>query len=327
MRAVQRGFTLIELLVVIAIIAVLIALLLPAVQAAREAARRAACVNNLKQMGIALHNYHDQVLAFPPGYIAAAPFLDGETDTAPGWSWASMILPQLEQSSLYSSLNLNLPVQHPANTTGTRVTLSGYLCPSDAAAVGPYPVYDGIGDVVAVVAPSSYAACAGDDASDVALGLANNGIGRGLFFRDSAIRIAAITDGTSQTVMLIERAWGITEGTWTGAIAGGFVTRGPFNPTPIWANATYLAPCLVLAHCNQLNSNSDADSGLDDGSSFHPGGANVLFADGSVHFVKSILRSVIGVNANGSTQYTPASLVWQALGTRAGGEIVSADSY
>ncbi len=327
MRAVREGFTLIELLVVIAIIAVLIALLLPAVQAAREAARRAACVNNLKQMGIALHNYHDEVLAFPPGYIAASRFIDGETDTAPGWSWASMILPALDQAPLYAALNVLLPVQALANTTGTSVLLSTYLCPSDSAATAPFTVYDGLGDPIAIVAPSSYAGGVGDDPSDVALGLNNNGIGRGLFFRDSAIRIAAITDGTSQTVMILERAWGVTEGTWTGAIAGGMVTRGPFNPTPISANPTYLAPCLVLAHCNQLNSNSDADSGLDDGSSFHPGGANILFADGSVHFIKSIPRSVVGINPNGTTQYTPASMIWQALGTRAGGEVVSADSY
>ncbi len=98
MIKVRRGFTLIELLVVIAIIAVLIALLLPAVQAAREAARRSQCVNNMKQMGLALHNYHDAMSVFPPGYIAAGPYSDGETDVSPGWSWASMILPQLDQS-------------------------------------------------------------------------------------------------------------------------------------------------------------------------------------------------------------------------------------
>ena len=108
-RLLRAGFTLIELLVVIAIIAVLIALLLPAVQSAREAARRAQCTNNLKQMGLALQNYHDAVLAFPSGYIAAIRFIDGETDTAPGWSWASMILPQLDQGPLYSAINVYLP--------------------------------------------------------------------------------------------------------------------------------------------------------------------------------------------------------------------------
>ena len=92
-----RGFTLIELLVVVAIIAILIALLLPAVQSAREAARRAHCINNLKQMGLALNNYHDTALAFPSGYLAAGQFRDGETDTSPGWGWAALILPQIEQ--------------------------------------------------------------------------------------------------------------------------------------------------------------------------------------------------------------------------------------
>ncbi len=126
--------------------------------------------------------------------------------------------------------------------------------------------------------------------------------------------------------MLLERAWGDSEGTWTGAIAGGYILRGPLNPCPGSATATYLAPCLVQAHCHMINTNSDSDSGLDDPSSFHPGGANVLFGDGSVHFFKSI-TSDAGVNPDGSTRYTPSSLVFQALGTRAGGEVVSSDSY
>jgi prepilin-type N-terminal cleavage/methylation domain-containing protein/prepilin-type processing-associated H-X9-DG protein len=326
MREVRRGFTLIELLVVIAIIAVLIALLLPAVQSAREAARRTQCVNNLKQMGIALHNYHDAVLAFPPGYITASRFLDGETDTSPGWSWASMILPQLDQSPLYSSINIWLPVQSPANTTSVQTSLSEFLCPSDQLPGPTFPVTDGFGNTVATVAPSSYAANTGNDAADVALGLNNDGLGNGLFFRNSAIRIAAITDGTSQTVMLQERAWGDSEGTWTGAVPGGLIIRGPFNPCPGNGAANYLAPCLVLLHCHLLNTNSDFDGGLDDPSSFHPGGANALFADGSVHFIKNVLSDA-GVNPDGSTRYTPSSLTVQALGTRGGGELISSDSF
>ncbi len=323
----RRGFTLIELLVVISVIGVLIALLLPAVQAAREAARRAQCINNLKQMGLALTNYHDTALAFPPGYLAASRFIDGETDTAPGWGWASMILPQLEQGALYSAINTWLPVQAPANTTATRTLVRAFLCPSDQPPPsGTFPVGDGLGNTVATVTASSYAASTGDDASDVALGLNNDGLGRGPFFRNSAIRIADITDGTSQTVMIVERAWGITEGTWTGAIAGGVVLRGPFNPCPGSASATYLAPCLVLAHCHMLNTNADSDSGLDDPSSFHPGGANILFGDGSVRFLRSITNDM-GVNPDGSTRYTPSSLVFQALGTRAGGETVSSDAF
>jgi prepilin-type processing-associated H-X9-DG protein len=133
-----------------------------------------------------------------------------------------------------------------------------------------------------------------------------------------------MTDGTSQTVLLVERAWGDTEGTWVGAIPNGIVQQGPFNPCPGFA--TYLAPCLTLAHCHLLNTNADTDGGLDDPSSFHPGGSNLLFGDGSVHFYRNILGDA-GVNADGSTRYTPSSLIFQALGTRAGGEVVSSDSY
>jgi prepilin-type N-terminal cleavage/methylation domain-containing protein/prepilin-type processing-associated H-X9-DG protein len=325
-REIRRGFTLIELLVVIAIIAVLIALLLPAVQSAREASRRVSCVNNLKQLGLAIHNYLDSAQVLPPGYIAASPFKDGENDTAPGWSWASMLLPQFDQAPLYGSANFSLAVHSPANTTTVSTSLSGFLCPSDQIQGPTFPVTDGFGNTVATVAPSSYAACTGDDPSDTVFGFDNLGNGRGLFFRNSSIRIAGITDGTSQTVMLEERAWGCAEGTWTGAIAGGYILRGPFNPSPGSSDATCQAPCLVLAHCHMINTNADSDSGLDDASSFHPDGANMLFADGSVHFLRSVPNDA-GVNSDGSTRYTPSGLIFQALGTRSLGEIISSDSY
>src|SRR5574338_477374 len=111
----RRAFTLIELLVVIAIIGVLIALLLPAVQAAREAARRASCLNNLKQIGLAMHNYQDAVGAFPPGYLSlTVNDQPNGAELGPGWSWGAFILPQMEQAAVYNAINFSLPIAHPA---------------------------------------------------------------------------------------------------------------------------------------------------------------------------------------------------------------------
>ena len=284
----RPGFTLIELLVVIAIIGVLIGLLLPAVQAAREAARRSQCVNNLKQMGLALANYHDSLGALPSGYVTTNRYVDGESDVSPGWSWAAMILPRIEQPALFSSINFTGAIAAPANTTASQTIIAAYLCPSDQLPIGTFPVTDGAGTTLATVAPGSYASCAGSDAADVATGLNNDGLGNGAFYRNSAIRFSSIIDGLSQTVFILERGWGNTEGTWVGAINGGVVVRGPQNPCPGSPFTNYLAPALVQAHCHLLNTDADADAGLDDPSSFHPGGANVLFGDGSVHFLKNV---------------------------------------
>jgi prepilin-type N-terminal cleavage/methylation domain-containing protein/prepilin-type processing-associated H-X9-DG protein len=310
-RPTRSAFTLIELLVVIAIIAILIGLLLPAVQKVREAAARIKCQNNLKQIGLALHNYHDANQTLPPGYNATMPYADGATDTAPGWGWAAYILPHLEQDNLFRQINLNLPLEA---SPAIQMVLKGYLCPSDTPPPGAFPVPDAFGATVASAAPSSYAACIGGDETEV-----TDLTGLGVFYRNSRTRLTDITDGTSNTVMVGERAWVNAKAIWAGAMNKAVVVRGPFNPCPGGAGGSEPAPGLVLAHGHLNNATSDTDGGLDDFSSRHTGGSNFLFGDGSVRF----LRSVSADNADGS--YTRDGLILQALCTRANGEVVPSD--
>jgi prepilin-type N-terminal cleavage/methylation domain-containing protein/prepilin-type processing-associated H-X9-DG protein len=305
----RRGFTLIELLVVIAIIGVLIGLLLPAVQKVREAAARVKCTNNLKQMGLALHNYQAARGYFPPGYTSNFPYVNGESDMAPGWGWATYILPYMEQDNLYRQLDLTQPVQSYASI---QTTIPMYLCPSDLVPDAGVQVLDQFSTLICLAGPSSYAACCGGDESDV-----SDPTGLGVFYRNSRTKITDILDGTSQTFMIGERALGNSLGIWAGAINNGTIQRGPINKNP--GTSTGTAPCLVLSHCHLVNTQGDADGGLDDFSSQHPGGANVLFADGSVHFI----RNVPSDNPDGS--YTADSIILQALGTRAHGEVVPGD--
>ena len=321
----RGGFTLIELLVVISIIGVLIGLLLPAVQAAREAARRVQCVNNLKQVGLALQNYHDSLGAFPMGYAARGRFVDGQTDTVPGWGWATMILPQLEQRTVFDAVNFSLAVESPQNTTVIQTSITAYLCPSDVTS-GQFAVLDPLGTVLATMTPSSYAACVGNDLTDSTTGLNNDGRGNGVMFRNSAIRLADITDGSSQTILVGERAWANANGVWAGVVTNGTTRRGSMNRCPSTGEPFYPAATLVQAHGNVLNTDTDTDGGLDDFSSLHPGGANFVFADGSVRFLKSVLRNS-GRSSTGATVYSPASLLLQALTTRNGNEIISSDAY
>src|SRR4051794_23438608 len=125
----SSGFTPVELHVVIAIIAALIGLLLPAVQKVREAANRTSCSSNLKQIGLALHHYHDTAKAFPPGY--ASNFDGAGNDTGPGWGWASLLLPQMEQPALYGTIQFSQPIEAPANSAARVTFLKSYACPSD----------------------------------------------------------------------------------------------------------------------------------------------------------------------------------------------------
>lgn len=311
-RTVRCAFTLIELLVVIAIIAILIGLLLPAVQKVRESAARSQCVNNLKQMGLALHNYHDTNQTLPPGYWATMPYVDGATDTAPGWGWGAFLLPFIEQDNAYRQLSLTEPVQ---SSPAIQTMMKMYLCPSDPTPPGPFPVTDGFGNTLCSAAPASYAACCGSDASDTT---ADTGLG--VFYRNSQVRLTDITDGTSQTILIGERAWSNAKGIWAGAVPNGVIQRGPNNPCqPNVPGAWYPAATLVLAHAHGNNPLVDGDgsAGMDDFSSKHTGGSNFLLADGSVHFIFSMPSD----NPDGS--YPPLDLVFQAAGTRANGEVVN----
>jgi prepilin-type N-terminal cleavage/methylation domain-containing protein/prepilin-type processing-associated H-X9-DG protein len=290
----RKGFTLIELLVVIAIIAILIGLLLPAVQKVREAAARTQCQNNLKQLGLACHAYHDAVKVLPPGYTATAAY----PSTSPGWGWAAYLLPYLEQGPLYRQINFNLPVESQA---AIQTMLPVFLCPSDAPPASAFAVTDATFTTLCLAAPSSYAATCGSDASEV-----DDPTGNGIFYRNSKTRLTDIKDGTSNTTMIGDRAWADTQGIWAGAPNGAVTRPGATNP---WTTATGPAQALVLVHNNWINITTDADGGLDDFSSKHPGGANFLFADGSVRFIRSI-------NVDG-----PDRLAFWAMGTRAAGDM------
>jgi prepilin-type N-terminal cleavage/methylation domain-containing protein/prepilin-type processing-associated H-X9-DG protein len=301
-RTSRFGFTLIELLVVIAIIAILIALLVPAVQKVREAAARVQCVNNLKQIGLAMHDYHGAMKAFPPGYYSTQTYVDGSTDTSPGWGWATYILPYLDQGTLYQQFDLTQPVQ---NFAGIQTMLPVYLCPSDITGTGAFAVTDKNWNTVCLAAPTSYAGCCGANVKTT------DATGNGILYRNSAVTFNQITDGTSNTVLVEERAFANVMGTWAGAINNGICNQGAYNPDAVPGKLGQGAGDLVLVHAGTINNASGRN--LDDCTSRHPGGANFLMADGAVHFFRS-------VQSKSSDQ-----AILNAMGTSAGGETVPGD--
>lgn len=304
----QSGFTLIELLVVIAIIAVLISLLLPAVQQAREAARRARCRSNLKQIGLALHNYHDVHMMFPPGWVGAtlSPYQQhtGMEDPAVptsfrnGFSWATFILPMLDQDTLYASLDFSRQVNGGSgNQAVIKTFLDVYTCPSDSIP-NTFLLNDGVSDVE--LATTNYAAVFGTrELEECEINGAPGHVtagqqctSDGMFFHNSAIKIGGVTDGTSNTIMVGERTTFAEPGeddfygAWAGIITGTEEAAARFMGI-----ADHVPNELV--HPEDFASN-------------HPGGAHFVLGDGSVHFMSENMDEG----------------VFQSLATRTGGEIV-----
>jgi prepilin-type N-terminal cleavage/methylation domain-containing protein/prepilin-type processing-associated H-X9-DG protein len=308
------AFTLVELLIVVALLGVLVGLLVPAMQKAREAANRNTCQNNLRQIAAALHNYHDEQGAFPAGYIASGPYVDGATDTSPGWGWGAMILPYVELGRVYEALNLSLPIEAPENARAVKTVLSVYRCPSDVWPTDTFPINDGLGNTLATVAPSSYAGCVGNDESEV-----TDSAGNGVLFRNSSVRMTDVTDGTSTTILVGERAWSQSCGTWAGAVNTGVIQRGMMNSNPGNPLGSMPAPVLVLVHAHLNNTQGDTDGGLDDYSSMHDNGSYMAFVDGSVRFVRTISHD----NPDGT--YTGEGVIFQGMATRARGEIIPGD--
>ena len=205
MRRLRRGFTLVELLVVIAIIGILIALLLPAVQAAREAGRRTQCSNNIKQLGLALLNYHDVWHFFPPS-SKWVNYGDTNTSDTPNLSenWVIMALPFIEGTNLHDQFNLTKYISDPANAYARSQTLEVMLCPTDAYNTVPFDgsAY-GLG---ANWARGNYAANASLDFQESAFNSWNNPLYRGVMGPNISIGIKKISDGTTKTILLGEFA-------------------------------------------------------------------------------------------------------------------------
>ncbi|MGO9470142.1 MAG: DUF1559 domain-containing protein [Isosphaeraceae bacterium] len=364
-RVKHSGFTLIELLVVIAIIAVLIALLLPAVQSAREAARRAQCINNLKQLGLAMHNYLSSQSTFPQGIQWQANYHSGGCWTS-GSCLASLTM-FLEQVPVFNATNFSVNMYNEPNTTISAIGISSLWCPSDPVVANAYTYPAGsLGTLQGVVLPmryTSYGANAGeffilDTTSSVfppagcqvtgADGAPGEQAMNGIVYYLSHVTLQMITDGTSNTFLFGERAHGKFP---TGEVnCWNWWTSGNYGDTMFMTlygiNTWNKAPFNVLkgGQCVMWTGPDEFVSSL---GSFHPGGANVGFCDGSVKFLKDSISSwqinpatlgsgdppgclPVGVSRPSQVYVIPIGTqvgVLQQLSTRSNGEVVSSDQY
>ncbi|MBN1395571.1 MAG: DUF1559 domain-containing protein [Pirellulales bacterium] len=299
------GFTLVELLVVITIIGILIALLLPAVQAAREAARRMSCGNNIKQIGLGLHMYHDTFDMLPAGWrgydTGGEPFWFGY----PGWAWSASILPYMEQTSLYKSqIRFDLPITDPENDLVRVARIGIFRCPSDEndndafeltggePSVGPvdFPVVLATGNYIGVFGTVDFHNVCDTDAADF-----NGCRGDGVFYLNEQVRFGDIRDGLSQTLIVGERSSKLAPSTWVGVVTG-----GQHGVARVVGVAAY-----------PPNSEEEAEHYFHNFSSYHPAGTHFLSGDGSVRLMPE------SIDAG----------VYKALCTRDGGEIIPGNEY
>jgi prepilin-type processing-associated H-X9-DG protein len=288
---------LIELLVVIAIIAVLIGLLLPAVQKVREAASRMACKNHLKQIALAMHNYESRNGSFPPGYIANAGDSDG---TGPGWGWAAFLLPDLEQETVHRLIDFSRPITDSRHLAVRTANVPFLRCPSDPRQ-DPLQLneFTHPGALTSNLARSNYVACygntpfLGEHARVPSQHLLVDGIsGRGMFYRNSRIRPADVTDGLSTTFMIGERSAARSFSTWVGVIPGA-AWRSANDTLNYGGIPSNLATSLVLGHACRDHPPSAEAGVAEDFSSGHINGINIAFADGSVHSISATVNMAV----------------------------------
>lgn len=299
-RPARGGFTLIELLVVIAIIAILVAILLPAVQQAREAARRSQCKNNLKQIGLALHNYHDLHKALPPGWIMVENGVAEPHEGISGAGWATFLLPMVDEQNLYELFDPNVDISQPENDTFRTKNVTGYRCPSDPSpelwtifseddpniALADLPTGNYVGSFGTEEFP-------GHGAASVPPTPADMGIGDGALYLNSSTNFRDFTDGPSNTILVGERKTDTDQewhSTWVGV-----VPEGEESIARILGIADHVP--------------NAPDGHFDDFSSHHAGGAQFVFGDGRVLFLST------------SIDFS----VYQGLMTLSGGELTGRD--
>lgn len=345
----RRGFTLIELLVVIAIIGILVGLLVPAVQRVREASARMQCTNNLKQIGLALHNYHAALKIFPPAYTRTSDrqlgisygvnYPDANWNGLPGWGWGTLLLPHLDQGALYEKLRFDLPCWAAENAPFVKSKLPVFLCPSATGGSDGFEVVRESGSMITgnpyapriFFAHSHYATNAGVHQPwgrtstfaydfDVPEPIPANGNQPawidGPFYRNSKVRATDVFDGLSQTVFIGEHSSILSNKTWVGVVPNA-VTPPRFDMRP-WPSENNGAGCLVGVHSGPdthdhpqviIHAPNHPFGHTDEMFAEHIGGANVLFGDGSVRFINQYIDP----------------FTWVALSTRNKGDIPASD--